>query len=393
MISKYCLALIATVLCATPTFAQTIRGYDANFTTNTIVADGVISPGEWSGANGGGDSWGVLREPFTTLDAQGHEFQVMWDTDNLYILYQSNFNAFTSTFFLGNPTINFGVENLNFYIDPNTDGDLNIDPDTGVTGDPADDFLDADGYQLAFNQYLGNFVSTGDDRQGVGFFTEAHVNQSAGDQGNWRGAPGNKLPGNQGPGINDSGIIVGQTNSNTTGSVTELIIPFVDLDADALIPGPATNADYNGDGLQDAADYTLWRDTEGDNVGGAGNGELDGADGDDNGIIDAADYDLWVSGYGNGGMIETGLNASAGVTPGDVWGFNAGFIGDAGPNFLPIWSWHDNPGNNNDPFARWPHGTLTFIGPPTAAVSVPEPAAALLLALAGLVTTARSMRN
>lgn len=385
------LALACVVALGSVAAAQEIRGYDANFTTNTIVADGVISPGEWDGANGGGDSWGILRQPFTELDQQGHEFQIMWDADNLYILYQSNFSAFESTFFLGNPTINFGKENINFYLDPNNDGDLNIDPDTGETGDPADDFLDADGYQLAFNQYLGNFVSTGADRQGIGFFTEAHVNQSAGDQGNWRGPPGNKLPGNQGPGINDSGITVGQTNSNTTGSVTELVIPFVDLDADATIPLGSLAADYNGDLKVNAADYTLWRDTNGANVGGAGNGELDGADGNDDGIVDAADYDLWVDGYGSDGESPTGLNATGGVTAGDVWGFNAGFIGDAGPNFLPIWSWHDNPNNNNDPFSRWPHGTLTFIGAPSSS-AVPEPSAALLLALTGLFIPSRRKR-
>lgn len=399
MIAKYSLAVVAALLCATPSFAQTIRGYEANFTTNTIVADGVISAGEWDGANGGGDSWGILRQPFTAMDAQGHQFQMLWDDDNLYILYESNFNAYTSTFFLGNPTINFSNENINFYIDPNNDGDLNIDPDTGQIGDPEDDFLDADGYQIAFNQYLGNFISTGDDRQGIGFFTEAHVDASAGDQANWRGPPGDKLPGNQGPGINNSGITVGQTNSNTTGSVTEIIIPFVDLDADAFIPAGAPTADYNGDGIQDAEDYNTWRDTLGDNVGGAGNGTLDGADGDDNGIVDEADYTLWKDGYGLGGMKATGLNATAGVSPGDVWGFNAGFIGDAGDNFLPIWSWHDNPNNNNDPFARWPHGTLTFVGPePNAAVTasgaaVPEPSTVVLLALMGLALPVRSIRR
>lgn len=385
------ISLTRTKINLVSALAQTIRGYEANFTSNNIVADGVISPGEWNGANGGGDAWNVLREPFTTLDSQGHEFQIMWDNDNLYILYQSNYSAFESTFFLGNPTINFSKENINFYIDPNNDGDLNIDPDTGQIGDPADDFLETDGYQLAFNQFLGNFVSTGADRQGIGFFTEAHVDQSAGDQANWRGPPGNKLPGNQGPGINDSGITVGQTNSNTTGSVTELVIPFADLDADAFIPTPL-DADYNGDGAQNAADYTLWRDTLDDNVGGAGNGELDGADGNDNGIVDQADYDLWASDYHPTGSLETGLNATAGVSAGDVWGFNAGFIGDSGPNFLPIWSWHDNPNNNNDPFARWPHGTLTFIGAPEG-TTIPEPSAAILLALTGLFLPTRRIRQ
>lgn len=383
--------LLVIALSATSSaLAQTIRNYDANFTTNNIVADGIITPGEWDGVSSGGDAWNVLREPFSQLDQDGHRFDILWDADNLYILYESNFSAFESTILGGNPTIRFGKENINFYIDPNRDGDLNINPATGEIGDPNDDFLEADGYQLAFNQYTGNFVSTGADRQGIGFFTEAHVDNASGDQGNWSGPQGGpKTPGNQGPGITDSDIVVGQTNSNVTGSITELVIPFADLDADALIPGNLV-ADYDGSGSVDAVDYTLWRDTEGTTVGGAGNGTLDGADGNDDGIVNSADYDLWAADYGNDGMIETGLNATDGVTAGEVWGFNAGFIGDnVNNNFLPIWNWHDNPGNANDPFSRWPHGTLTFLPPVAASAAIPEPGTALLLLTAGLGLAAR----
>lgn len=56
--------------------------------------------------------------------------------------------------------------------------------------------------------------------------------------------------------------------------------------------------DYTGDGLVDAADYTLWRDTLGQSVT-AGTG----ADGNGNGIIDGpagagSDYNLWATNYG-----------------------------------------------------------------------------------------------
>jgi hypothetical protein len=52
------------------------------------------------------------------------------------------------------------------------------------------------------------------------------------------------------------------------------------------------SADYNGDGLVDAADYTVWRDTQGS--------ETDfSADGTGDGVVDDADYNRWVIEYGS----------------------------------------------------------------------------------------------
>jgi hypothetical protein len=50
--------------------------------------------------------------------------------------------------------------------------------------------------------------------------------------------------------------------------------------------------DYNADGVVDAADYTVWRDTLGSTTQLA-------ADGDRNGTVDAADYVVWRDGYGS----------------------------------------------------------------------------------------------
>jgi hypothetical protein len=58
------------------------------------------------------------------------------------------------------------------------------------------------------------------------------------------------------------------------------------------IVGPT--GDYNGDGIVDAADYTVWRNTLGDTVP---NGT--GADGDQSGEIDAGDYTFWKTKYGD----------------------------------------------------------------------------------------------
>jgi hypothetical protein len=53
--------------------------------------------------------------------------------------------------------------------------------------------------------------------------------------------------------------------------------------------------DYNHNGIVDAADYTVWRDTLGQT------GLKLEADGDGDGIVDAADYDIWRKYFGDTG--------------------------------------------------------------------------------------------
>jgi hypothetical protein len=47
----------------------------------------------------------------------------------------------------------------------------------------------------------------------------------------------------------------------------------------------ASNGDYNGDGIVDASDYTVWK-----NAFGTANSAVDG---NGNGVVDAADYTIW----------------------------------------------------------------------------------------------------
>ena len=61
-----------------------------------------------------------------------------------------------------------------------------------------------------------------------------------------------------------------------------------------LIPPAPLPGDYNGNGIVDAADYVIWRDTLNQSVA---NGT--GADGDGNGLIQQADYAVWRANFGN----------------------------------------------------------------------------------------------
>jgi hypothetical protein len=54
--------------------------------------------------------------------------------------------------------------------------------------------------------------------------------------------------------------------------------------------------DYNRNGVVDAADYVLWRNTAGQTGTGLA------ADGNGNGVVDTADYNLWRSNFGRSGL-------------------------------------------------------------------------------------------
>lgn len=61
-----------------------------------------------------------------------------------------------------------------------------------------------------------------------------------------------------------------------------------------LAPPPETTGDYNLDGTVNAADYTVWRDSFGQEVD-----DGTGADGVPDGTIDQDDYDFWKSHFGD----------------------------------------------------------------------------------------------
>jgi endo-1,4-beta-xylanase len=82
---------------------------------------------------------------------------------------------------------------------------------------------------------------------------------------------------------------------------------------------PFLLGDYNRDGTVDAADYTEWRDTLGDEVE-----KGTGADGNGNGVIDEGDFLVWRQYFGN--TLPQGAGAAAAVPePASIclWGLAA----------------------------------------------------------------------
>lgn len=92
--------------------------------------------------------------------------------------------------------------------------------------------------------------------------------------------------------------------------------PFGTLSLEAI---SALAGDYNGNGIVDAADYTVWQDSFGSTL------SLD-ADGNGNGIVDAADYTVWQDNFGAtaGGALAASLaipepGTACLVIPGLMW--------------------------------------------------------------------------
>ena len=70
------------------------------------------------------------------------------------------------------------------------------------------------------------------------------------------------------------------------------------------------NGDYNHNGVVDAADYTIWRDTLGSTTDFRANGTNEGASLN---VIDQADYEVWKAAFG-----QSGSPAAATYTVGDT---------------------------------------------------------------------------
>ena len=93
----------------------------------------------------------------------------------------------------------------------------------------------------------------------------------------------------------------GQPNIWTEGGI-EYTQDFESLRAGLTFP---LMGDFNGDGLVDAADYTVWR-----NNLDASESILNGA-GDNSGIVDIGDYELWKANFGASSQVDWHLTSHA----------------------------------------------------------------------------------
>ena len=99
----------------------------------------------------------------------------------------------------------------------------------------------------------------------------------------------------------------GALNELTDANASPLPIQVTDVGSVTVII--ATTGDYNHNGVVDAADYVIWRDTLGSTTNLA-------ADGNQNGTVDANDYQVWRSNFGHTG--SHGLGAFSVPEPSSI---------------------------------------------------------------------------
>ena len=88
-----------------------------------------------------------------------------------------------------------------------------------------------------------------------------------------------------------------------TGDAAAYDIDFRSL---KLFDGGDISGDFNGDGLVDAADYTVWRDNEG-----LDESMLAPGTGDGSGTVDTGDYNAWVANFGARAVLTPPSSAAA----------------------------------------------------------------------------------
>jgi hypothetical protein len=103
--------------------------------------------------------------------------------------------------------------------------------------------------------------------------------------------------------ISDTNWVTGLGSFDPGGSRDPYIRAFL-IDVSGAVTAPGIGGDYNGNGVVDAADYTVWRDHLGQNF------PLQNRDPGASGPIGQGDYDFWAAHFGKS---ASGAGAQAAV--------------------------------------------------------------------------------
>ncbi|MEZ6073108.1 MAG: PEP-CTERM sorting domain-containing protein [Pirellulales bacterium] len=306
--------------------------------------DAVVSPGEWDEAVDVGGNWHLLRTGTTpetaTPDSANWRFRALWDDLGLYLLIQGDRPSAGWDGANDSDALDWNLANVNIYVDPNTDGELQqrVDGDIDnyhVAYNIRDGFGynanagPAAGFPLNFGQFEG--VSDNSPFENNSWkltdeptFTHAIATYGGATDGilemfwPWEGfnAVTTNDPGNGGLGglphaypavVGEEWLFNIYTNTGDSGGNWLPIWNWQDTQSATFQPPgllhfvdggiPNLPGDGNGDGWVDGLDYLLWASNFGSNPG--PDGDISDGDYNDDGSVDGLDYLLWAGNFGN----------------------------------------------------------------------------------------------
>ncbi|MDP6860641.1 MAG: hypothetical protein QF426_12535, partial [Verrucomicrobiales bacterium] len=176
-----------------------IRTYEVIYSPSAPVLDGVRSPGEWDNASEAATDFKLLRTG-GTASSEKIKFQLLWNDDGFYMIIETDNTSWGE--WAGN--VDFGFDDYNIFIDPNTDNEPNQSS--------------FDGYHIGIwqtNGLITRFADDLDDQERTTFL-EARHNGNFGNNASW----------------SEPRELNWVSNHGDFGGVVELFIPWTDFNVD-----------------------------------------------------------------------------------------------------------------------------------------------------------------
>jgi hypothetical protein len=238
-----------------PSAAWAQQTYTVQFTTSAPLVNGVIAPGEYTTTEPLAGGFRLLRTPPPgSVSPESIQWGAVWDLSALYIYVEGNYTttgtggtAFTGGELTADDMLATG-DDIEFFLDPNRDGEPN---NAGDTND--------DSYQIIIPLFPGTGTRDSSNPGPPYFYTQARTNALFGD--------------NVSPPWNPTGVVWSRTVTNGVGFTVELKIPFAALNASSLadsgllLSGPPVNGDqwyFNVSRIASSGNLPLWNYHAGD---------------------------------------------------------------------------------------------------------------------------------
>ena len=190
---------IGFLLTICPLAQAQIRTYEVVYSPSAPVLDGIRSPGEWDNASEAATDFKLLRTAGTP-SSEKIQFQLLWNDDGFFMIAETDNTSWGEW----NGGVNFGFDDYNIFIDPNTDNEPNQSS--------------FDGYHIAIwqtNGLITRFADELDDQERTTFL-EARHNGNFGNNASW----------------SEPRELNWVSNHGDFGGVVELFVPWTDFNAD-----------------------------------------------------------------------------------------------------------------------------------------------------------------